>query len=139
MAGDISRANGRKGGRPNGTSPSTIDKAAMREELRAIVRPHLEPMTLAQIGAAKGLNVAVVRRSDGTFRRIDSPEAFDAAVDAGERIDITTLQPSTAAFTDLMNRTLDKPQEPPQELAITGELSLVTPKLLAARARLKSR
>ncbi len=139
MAGDASRRNGVKGGRPKGPTPNTLDKVMARDLLRSLVIARLQPLVEAQMRAAEGLNVAVIRRPDGTFRRIDSAEAFDAAIEAGDRIDITTLQPSTQAFADLCNRALDKPQEPPQELAITGELSLVTPKLLAARARLKSR
>ncbi len=104
-------------GRKPGPTRNTLDKVQARELLRALVTAHLEPMVLAQVAAAKGLTVAVVRRSDGTYRRIDSPEAFDAAVTGGERLDIHTLQPSTAAFTDLLNRALDKPAE---QMKVTG-------------------
>ncbi len=44
--------------------------------------------------------------------------------------------PSVQAFTDLMNRALDKPKEQPQELQISGSLELVSARLLAARKRL---
>ena len=108
---------GRRGPQKGTKYKPTIEKALYQEVLRALVVAELEPMTKAQIQAAKGLNVAVVRRSDGTFRRIDSPEAFDKAAEAGDPIEIQTLQPSTQAYTDLMNRALDKPAD---ALKVTG-------------------
>ena len=122
MPGLASRENGKKGGRPKGSaSQETLGKIAARERLREIIMSRMEPMTRAQMAAAEGINVAVVRRPDGTFRRIDSPEAFDAAAEAGDPITITTLQPSTQAFTDLMNRALDKPAE--QKMEVSGDFT----------------
>jgi len=40
------------------------------------------------------------------------------------------------AFTELMNRALDKPAEQVQQLQMTGELTVVTEQLEAARKRL---
>jgi len=88
-----------------------LDKVLAREQLRQMVIARMAPLVEAQMRAAEGLKVAVVRRADGTYRRIDSIEALDAAIEAGDPMDIHTLQPSTQAFTDLMNRALDKPVE----------------------------
>lgn len=111
-------------GRKKGFQTSqTLDKLQAREHLRQLVIAQMQPMVDAQIGAAKGLNIAVVRRPDGTFRRIDSAEAFDAAVDAGDLMTVTTLQPSTQAFSDLMNRALDKPTEI-QEVTHSGGIDI---------------
>jgi hypothetical protein len=114
VPGESARINGRKGGRPKGSQSAsqhgnTLDKVLAREHLRKLVISRLEPLVEAQMRAAEGLKVAVVRRPDGTFRRIDSPEALDQAIADGDPMDIHTLQPSTQAFTDLMNRALDKP------------------------------
>jgi hypothetical protein len=115
---------GRRGPKKGAIYAPTIDKALKREELRRIICSHMAEMTAAQVRAAKGLNVAVVRRKDGTWRRIESAEAFDAAAAAGDLIEIQPLQPSTQAYTDLMNRALDKPAEQQQQVEVTGELIL---------------
>src|SRR4030095_14443177 len=99
----------------------TIDKARAREALRALILKHVDEMTEAQVRAAKGLNVAVVRRKDGTWKRIESAEAFDHAAAAGDLIEIQPLQPSTQAYTDLMNRALDKPSEHVELTGAGGE------------------
>lgn len=104
-------------GRPKGHSKPILDKLMAREALRQMVIANMEPMVKAQMQAAQGLNVAVIRRPDGTFRRVDSVEMLDQAIAEGAPMDIHTLQPSTQAFTDLMNRALDKPAE---SVEITG-------------------
>ena len=63
------------------------------------------------------------RRKDGTFKRIDSAEGYDEAVKKGDLIEIYPLQPSTAAFADLLNRALDKPIEP-HEHEHTGTINI---------------
>lgn len=113
---------GKRGPQKGTLYKPTIDKAFQREVLRQMIIAKMGPMTEAQIKAAQGLNVAVVRRKDGTYRRIDSPEAFDKAVEREELIEVQTLQPSTQAYTDLMNRALDMPAKPADDLNISGEL-----------------
>lgn len=112
----------------------TLTKEAARDALRQIVLKHMDEMVAAQVHAAKGLTVAVMRRRDGTFRRIESPEDFDKAVESGAKIDVHTLAPSTQAFTDLMNRSLDKPAEQTLAIDLTITETLST-KVDAARKR----
>ena len=92
----------------------------------------------AQVSNAKGLNYLVGRDKTGKFVRLTGDD-FDKAL-AGESdyvlIEVWQKDPSVAAFTDLMNRSLDKPKEQPQELAITGTLDIVEARLHGARRRL---
>ena len=52
-----------------------------------------------------------------------------------EIIEVWEKDPSTTAFADLMNRTLDKPKEQEQEVKVTGDLQVVIERLTAARKR----
>jgi hypothetical protein len=54
-----------------------------------------------------------------------------------EIIEIWEKEPSVAAFTDLLNRALDKPQEQVQEFKITGDDEQIR-RLHAGRARAKA-
>lgn len=139
MAGDASRRNGRLGGKPKGYKHvKTIEKEMERERLRQLVVQHMEPMTLAQIEHAKGVSYMVLRLPDGTFARATDAAQIDAACKAGgEAFRIFTQAPNPASYKDLMDRALDKAQEPPQELKLTGTLSIVRERLLAARKRVK--
>jgi hypothetical protein len=122
------RGGKRKGaGRPKGTTgikhKSTIraafDKEVLRQELRDIVRAHLGPMTEAQVANAKGIKFLVLRHAKtGKFiKRIE--EGGDIKFDPeNEIVEVWAKDPSVQAFTDLMNRTIDKPTE-----TITGEIS----------------
>ena len=122
MPGNASRENGKKGGRPPGPAQATIDKALKREELRRIVCEELEPMTRAQMAHAKGISYMVLRQKDGTFTRATDVKQLDAALAAGaSTFQIFTQAPNTQAFTDLMNRALDKPAEQVQLTGAEGQ------------------
>ena len=128
-------------GRPHGSkNVATITKEQSREALRAIVLREMDALLAAQITNAKGLKYLVARdKKSGKFVRVT--EAM-AKVKLGqdndeETIEIWEKDPSVQAFTDLMNRALDKPKEQEQELRLTGTLELVTQRLMAARKRLK--
>lgn len=121
MAGDTSRRNGRKGGKPKGhKSQQTLDKIMARELLRQQVTDNLVPLVQAQLHNAMGVGHLMLRDPEsGKFERVIS--SGDAAVDEA-RIDAAVAQgksqcwiylkdPSIQAFTDLMNRALDKPTE----------------------------
>ena len=102
----------------------TITKEKAREALRAIVMREMEEMTQAQIAASKGLKYLVCRsKKGGKFEPVTREQ-----VDAGlfERddviIEVWDKQPSTQAYTDLMNRALDKPKEQEQEINLGGAL-----------------
>ena len=116
-------------GRPKGTTgipqQSTIDKALHREVMRAVIVQHMPAMLEAQIKHAQGLKYLVSRdKKTGKFTKL-SAEAAEALLN-GEDSDQSTIEvwdkdPSVQAFTDLMNRALDKPIEQ-QETHHTGTL-----------------
>ena len=129
----------RKGaGKPKGTKhATTIGKEAAREIARAMITAHLEPLIQAQVANAQGLKYLVTRdKRTGKFIRVTEAMAKTKSEDAEneEIIEVWEKDPSVQAFTDLMNRALDKPKEQEQELKITGEQELIG-KLLAGRKR----
>ncbi len=137
----------RGGKRPNsgpakgtkyGPHKETISKEQGRELVRQEVLKNIRPLLNAQMHNAIGIQHLMLRQKDGTFKRSDDIDEILAALNSGDenRYYIFTKDPSTQAFTDLLNRTLDKPKEQAQEITITGELTLVNPRLTAARKRL---
>lgn len=129
-------------GRPKGSkNQATLTKEAAREALRQIVLQHMSDLVGSQIAAAKGIKYLVARnRVSGKFVRVT--ERAMKAILAGkgdaelEAIEVWQKDPSTQAFTDLMNRAVDKPKEQEQEIKLTGELTVVSERLAAARKRL---
>jgi hypothetical protein len=104
--------------KPNNNPPA---KRAVREAVRALITPHLAAMIEAQVAQAKGLRYMVARDESGKFRRI-GPEELAAGA---EGVEVWEKDPSTAAFTDLMNRAIDKPKEQEQELIIHNSEELL--------------
>lgn len=116
-------------GRPKG--PQTLEKEAMRAIVRKIVARRLIPLTKAQISNALGIRYLVVRqKSTGKFlRRVGA--TGDTHDPDSEIIEIWEKDPSIQAYTDLLNRTIDKPADQIQEIKLTGEVNIVT--ILRAR------
>jgi hypothetical protein len=119
---------------------STITKEQAREALRQIVLREMDALVAAQLHNAKGLHHFFLKDQRGKFVQITDPKLIEAALNSGEEgryYWIHTKDPSVQAFTDLMNRALDKPAEQKQEidLNVSGELNLVD-RLQAARKRL---
>jgi hypothetical protein len=111
-----------RGGARKNTGPkkgskhaSTLSKEAARECLRQIVTREMEAMTKAQIANAKGIQHFFLRdEKTKQFMRIEDPKAIETALNCGDEGSyywIFTKDPSVQAFTDLMNRALDKPSE----------------------------
>lgn len=139
----------RKGaGRPKGSrDPQTVareqtaaillhDKEQGRLALQAMVFAELQPLVAAQIANAKGLKYLVTRdKKTGKFLRVTETMARLKQGDGEEHIEVWEKDPSVQAFTDLMNRTLDKPAEQVQEIKVTASLDLVAV-LQSARRRL---
>lgn len=114
-------------GRPKGTlNPSTITKEQAREALRQIVLKHMDDLTAAQIAHAKGLSYLVGRDKAGKFKKLTSDEAEKALAGESEYtlVEVWEKDPSVQAFTDLMNRALDKPKEQEQEVNVQGALEI---------------
>lgn len=98
-------------GRPKGSKdPHTLEKEAARAALRALVMAELRPLVAAQISNAKGIRYLVVReKKSGKFVRVAEARA---KVKTGEEIiEVWEKDPCVQAFTDLMNRTIDRPAE----------------------------
>lgn len=129
-------------GRPKGSvSPQTLDKLAAREFVRQKVTEALEGLLEAQIANSKGLKYLVVRNAKtGKFERVTQAQ-MEALLEPGneealERVEVWEKDPSVQAFTDLLNRALDKPAEQKQEFDVTlrGDAELVA-RLAGARKR----
>ena len=131
MAGNASRQNGKKGGRPKGSrSQETLDKIAAREFVRQQVTASLAPLIAAQIANALGIRHTFMRDEAGRFVQLTDPEAIATALNSGDEKKYYwtfTKDPSVQAFTDLLNRALDKPAEQEQAVSVTGRIEIVWP------------
>lgn len=114
----------------------TITKEAAREALRQIVTKHMAEMTEAQIAASKGLKYLVKRNKAGGKFEVVTREMAELGIfeDPTVIVEVWDKQPSTPAYTDLMNRALDKAKEQEQEIRLTGEVELLS-RLEAGRKR----
>lgn len=116
-------------GRPKGQrNTATLTKEAARDALRQIVLADMRELASAQLANAKGIKFLVVRqKSSGKFVRVTEAMAKLRAgeEDDHEIIEVWEKDPSVQAFTDLMNRALDKPKEQEQEVAVKGGLRLI--------------
>jgi hypothetical protein len=101
-----------KGSRNKATIRAAFDKELLREELRLRVREELLPMLDAQIANAKGIKYLVVREGKtGKFLRVTESMAKAKLGKGEEIVEVWEKDPSTPAWTDLMNRAIDKPAE----------------------------
>lgn len=117
----------RGGKRPNsgpakGTKYApTIAKEQARDALRQIVLEEMREMTAAQIAHAKGLKYLVARhKTTGKFATLTEEMMKTIAEGKNpeyEAIEVWSKDPSVQAYTDLMNRAIDKPAE---QLKVTG-------------------
>lgn len=105
--------------------PQTIAKEEAREIARRIITKHLDRLIAAQVSNAMGIKYLVVReKASGKFKRVAENAA--AALDPDEEvIEVWEKDPSVQAFTDLMNRALDKPKEQEIEMKLSGQVDLV--------------
>lgn len=123
----------RGGARPNsgpkkGTKYApTLSKEAAREAVREVVMRHMDRMLRSQVANAVGIGHLYTRDKAGKFNKIENAAEVDKLLAEGEENRdywIFTKDPSVQAFTDLMNRALDKPKEQEQDIKIDGELVL---------------
>ena len=120
-----------RGGARRGSGPkkgskhkATYTKEQAREALRLLVLRDMEELVGAQMAQAKGIRYLVTRdKKSGKFVRVT--EAMARAGAGEERIEVWEKDPSTQAFTDLMNRAIDKPAEQPQDVALSGTLTII--------------
>ena len=119
-------------GRPKGTTgipkASTINKAEARDAHRRVIEKFALRMIRLQVAAAIGIGHVYSRDQHGKFTRIENESvAHQLLTEGTEGKDywIFMKDPSTAAFTDLMNRAFDKPKEQEQDITLTHDGSLV--------------
>ena len=122
-------ANGRGGrregaGRPAGRKElKTLAKEEARELVRRMMTARLERLVEAQMDNAEGIR-HLMRRDPktGQFVRVtgDARE-IDKALKTKNAVWIYTKDPSVQAYTDLLNRAIDKPAE---HVQIAGEGSI---------------
>lgn len=106
---------GRKKG---GKNRSTLEKERAREVARALITARMKPMIGAQVANALGIKYLVVRdKTTGKFLRVRKHSA-EKLNPQEEVIEVWEKDPSVQAFTDLMNRALDKPAE---QVKLTGD------------------
>ena len=93
----------------------TIEKEELRAQVRRAVAAALPAMVSAQISNATGLQYLVYRnKKTGKFERVKALEDVDQDENT---IEVWEKDPSVQAFTDLLNRTIDKPAE---QMKVTG-------------------
>lgn len=113
-------------GRPKGSKdPQTLSKEMAREALRQRVFAAMAPMVEAQIANAQGIKFLVLRHAkSGKFiKRIEDKDNAVTLDPEHEIIEVWAKDPSVQAFTDLMNRAIDKPVETVQaDVEHSGEL-----------------
>lgn len=107
-----------------------------REALRTIVLEHMNEMVGAQIAASKGIKYLVVREKSGKFTKLTKDQAGAAIEDGSQILELWEERPSTPAFTDLMDRTLDKPINPKQEVDVN--ITGLSQRLKAAKDRARN-
>jgi hypothetical protein len=112
-------------GKPKGyKAPQTLTKLAARDFLRDKVIAAMEPMIAAQIASALGISFLMVReKTTGKFLRVGKGAAEKLNPDE-EIVEVWEKEPSVQAFTDLMNRALDKPKEQEIEVAHSGGITI---------------
>ena len=117
---------GPKKGTIYGPNKATISKEQAREALRQIVLREMEGLVASQMAHAKGLSYLVGRDKAGKFKKLTSEEADKALTGESEytTVEVWEKDPSVQAFTDLMNRALDKPKEQEQDINANVALSI---------------
>ena len=97
-------------------SPFSVKRST---HVRKRVTERLDALLDAQIDNALGISYMVTRdRNTGKFIRVGPAMASRANE---ETIQVWQKDPSVSAFTDLMNRAIDKPVEQPTQLEHAGK------------------
>jgi len=111
---------GKRGPQKGAKYAKTIKKEEAREILRQIVTREMEALVAAQIANAKGISYLMARnKRGGQWKRLDRvPKPGELVGTDQELIEVYAKDPSVQAFTDLMNRALDKPKEQAQDLNV---------------------
>lgn len=110
MAGDVSRANGRKGGRPRG-SAHAAKAAIVREQMAAAGTA----VALAQIELALGCQQVFKRTSEGGYARVTNDEEILRYLAGGAKdpdyLLVAAKDADNRACDSVLNRAFGKPKE----------------------------
>ncbi len=128
---------GKRGPQKGAVYKPTLTKLQAREALREVVIRHMDEMVASQVAHAKGIKYLVARSSKGgKFEKVspDKLEEMLAGQDDGSIIlEVWDKDPSVQAFTDLMNRALDKPADQEQTINLKTTVDIVA--ILQQRAK----
>jgi hypothetical protein len=106
----------------------TLDKEAARAALRELVIAQLKPLVDAQIANAMGIKYLIARnKNTGKFEKLTEAQArarLKGQESEFESIEVWEERPNVQAFTDLLNRTIDKPAEQEQIIQHAGGIAL---------------
>lgn len=91
----------------------TLDKEMARQRLRELVLAKMDPLVEAQVKHAQGISYLVYRDPrGGKFTKVEPDADLEKLQEGGGKvIEVWSKEPSVQAFTDLMNRAIDKPAE----------------------------
>lgn len=111
-------------GRPKGSKAAkTLVKEEARRLLREKVTAELGQLVEAQIKNALGIKYLVVReKKGGKFLRVTAAMDKEKLGRGEEIVEVWEKDPSIQAFTDLMNRAMDKPKEQVLEVNVKGDI-----------------
>jgi hypothetical protein len=119
VAGEISRQNGRKGGRPTGSKTSEIS-AAVRDRIAA----QADALVSAQLSLALGVAHLYRRKGGGSFELVTDADEIGRFLN--EEVDrepyryVAAVPPDNRAIDSLLNRGLGKPTD---QLEVTMPVS----------------
>lgn len=104
-------------GRPKGSKePQTLAKEMAREALRVLVTAEIPELAKAQFANAKGIKFLMVReKGTGKFVKV-TKDAAEKLNPEQEIIEVWEEKPSVEAFKTLMDRALDQPAKPTENL-----------------------
>lgn len=112
-------------GRPPGAkNVATITKEEAREGIRRAIARHADALVEAQIANARGISYLVTRdKKSGKFIRVTKAMAEQKLGSEEFEVEVWEKDPSVQAFTDLLNRYVDKPKEQEQEVKVDAEVT----------------
>jgi hypothetical protein len=136
MAGQVSRENGKKGGRPR--HQATLEREELLRQFHARVAEDFGPLLDALFGAARGVSHLMARDRDGTWTEVTDPAIMAKVLNSGEMFyRLYARNPDVKALKDIFDRLFGTPTKQ-VEMTLHGELDLVE-RLARARQRGKDR
>jgi hypothetical protein len=111
--------------------PNTLEKVAAREYLGQRIRSDLDPIYQAMSHAAKGISHFMLRdKETGQWKRVEDPQQIvdalnDPDAQEGSTYYIYTKDPDMKAAGMLLDRGLDKAQEPEQQVTHSGKIEIM--------------